>query len=744
MSSLNKDERFLKCLENIEGNLSSGKELVNCDLLFEFQSNVKNFADNISEIKNTERVLKIGIVGEVKAGKSSFLNSLIFSGESVLPKAPTPMTAALTKLGYSEKPSVKIVFYTDYDWDRIKDLSSEYDNLMNKYLNDENRKYEASTLYSEYMSPRPTVKSIEEKYKNQIPTQYTVCKELTKMVDEKGIILNNYLGKTLEIKNLSSDTDYMKELENYVGTNGEFTPIVKHTEILINNPLLKEIEVIDTPGLNDPILSRSETTKKFLINCDVVFLLSYVGQFLTSEDIQFLAQTLPGEGIRKAILIGSKFDSGVLDYKKRDVTFIEAVFGSKKNFDLQARNNVQSCAKSQNCSAAIRAIEKSLPPKYISSLMYSAGSKVQKNKALSEEEEHIITQLKKRFKGFKDSPDFLIDFSNIDNIRKDVFSELKNEKDKIISERIATITNSQNGKFIAILEDININAKNNLADLSKYDFAQLQEKVEKLTEKLDSIRSEVKNLFEYSGVSAQKILSDIATDIQKEVDNFTNIPIIVTTETHRVIEHTGFLGLKREACNVHETINSANISEAISNLRKYANRTKEYANEEFTKLFDVDNLKRNVKKTIIGAFDLTNKNFNENDILIPLEITLKKLTIPKIEINYEDYSEIISRRFSSSGVVEGNQISELKLAQEQALGKMAKYITDEILNTGVSIESILNEQAGVFVDSIENQLNGNVKILRTLLADKENSIIEYKTFISNIAEYKGQIREFKE
>ena len=742
MSLLSEDERFLKCLENIESKLTNGKELIAYDLLDQFQSNVKNFAENIGEIKNTERVLKIGIVGEVKAGKSSFLNSLIFEGESLLPKAPTPMTAALTKLEYNDSPSAKIVFYTDDDWKRIISLSRKYDNLMNNYLEEENRKYRSDKTYSEYISPKPTLESIERKYKNQIPNQYAACKELTRMADENEIIPNDYLGKTLEIKGLTSDEDYMKELENYVGTGGKFTPIVKHTEILINNELLKDIQVIDTPGLNDPIISRSDTTKMFLFKCDVVFLLSYVGQFLTSEDIQFLSQTLPNEGIREAVLIGSKFDSGVLDYKKRDATIKEALLGSRKNFDSQAFENVNKCIDSQNCSAAIEKIKNSLPPKYISSLMYSAAQKIQKNEFLSEEEEHIIGQFKKRFKGFDDSPGFLIEFSNIDNIRKEVFSKLKNEKDEIISKRIASLTNSQIGKFISILEDMNINAKNNLSDLSKYDCDQLQEKLVNLTQKLDSIRSEVKNLFELNSISAKTILNDIAVDVKKEVDQFTHIDVDVEKIDRRVTERR-FFGLKRDVYHEIEIITSANVSQAMSNLRRYATKAQESVNDEFKKLFDVDKLKKDITKTVVGAFDLGDKNFNENDILMPLAITLKKLTIPEIKIDLDNYREIISKRFSS-GVVEGNKINELLLAQEQVLGKMADDLENQISNTGALIESTLNVQAGVFVDSIQNQLAGNVKILQTRLADKENSIREYESFISNIAASKEQICGFKE
>ena len=76
-------------------------------------------ADEIKKQYNNKieptRQLHIGIVGRVKAGKSSMLNSLFFGGKNVLPKAATPMTAALTKIYYSEKPTLRIHFFDEND-----------------------------------------------------------------------------------------------------------------------------------------------------------------------------------------------------------------------------------------------------------------------------------------------------------------------------------------------------------------------------------------------------------------------------------------------------------------------------------------------------------------------------------------------------------------------------------------------------------------------------------------------------
>ncbi|GAA9259573.1 hypothetical protein TH0138_08640 [Helicobacter pylori] len=64
----------------------------------------------LKELQDTNRDLKVGIIGCVKAGKSSLLNALIFEGVEVLPKAATPMTASLTILKYAQNLSAEVEF----------------------------------------------------------------------------------------------------------------------------------------------------------------------------------------------------------------------------------------------------------------------------------------------------------------------------------------------------------------------------------------------------------------------------------------------------------------------------------------------------------------------------------------------------------------------------------------------------------------------------------------------------------
>ena len=59
--------------------------------------------------------LTIGVIGQMKCGKSTFLNSFVF-GDNVLPAATTPMTAALSIITYGEKQKIVAEFYNQDEW----------------------------------------------------------------------------------------------------------------------------------------------------------------------------------------------------------------------------------------------------------------------------------------------------------------------------------------------------------------------------------------------------------------------------------------------------------------------------------------------------------------------------------------------------------------------------------------------------------------------------------------------------
>ncbi len=84
----------------------------------------------LKEMQDTNRDLKVGIIGRVKAGKSSLLNALIFEGKEVLPKAATPMTASLTILKYAQNLSAEVEFYSPKD---ILELKNEHERYVREF-----------------------------------------------------------------------------------------------------------------------------------------------------------------------------------------------------------------------------------------------------------------------------------------------------------------------------------------------------------------------------------------------------------------------------------------------------------------------------------------------------------------------------------------------------------------------------------------------------------------------------------
>ncbi|GAA6966661.1 hypothetical protein HpCHC41_13560 [Helicobacter pylori] len=96
----------------------------------------------IKGMQAENRDLKVGIIGRVKAGKSSLLNALIFEGKEVLPKAATPMTASLTILKYAQNLSAEAQFYDEQDMEELKRDHERYEREFQRIVDEEVKKLE--------------------------------------------------------------------------------------------------------------------------------------------------------------------------------------------------------------------------------------------------------------------------------------------------------------------------------------------------------------------------------------------------------------------------------------------------------------------------------------------------------------------------------------------------------------------------------------------------------------------------
>lgn len=739
-------------LEKISQMLEMGKELISEDPILEFQKSSKDTVEKLEGIMQEGRQLRLGIVGEVKAGKSSFLNALLFDGKDILPKAPTPMTAALTRISYGETPRAKIVFYDENDWNAIDKMAKKYDDtikrLYEEYVSSLEKANKGSKLHRPEQGSQAShpvdLETFEKGNQDKLPMECKACKELVKLAKENHLDdVKQFLEEKERIIEGDSHDEYgyLRELNDYVGSEGKYTAVVKYTEIQMCNKMLEGIEVIDTPGLNDPVLSRHRTTQQFLIECDAVFLLGYCGQFLGADDMGLITSSLPNEGINKAVLIGSKLDSAILQYpSKGKPSFKRAYFGTIKNCEDQAKANLSNCSVSQHNEKLLKQMKASLPPKCISSLAYSAALKMKKGEELEAAEKKMLENFCRRFPDFSNDSKTLFGLSNISDVKEEVFEETKKQKEQIIQDRIKNLVDSQVVKFQGALEDIFIQVRNNQSDLKKYGYEQLEAKLEQLKENLDSIRIVVKNLFEKSAIESRRIIEDLAIDVGMEMGNHLDIEVTTSTRTEHHESTSGILFWKKtyhweEVIHTH----SAEVSDVDENMRKYCLNCLQMVNSSFRNLLKIAALKDSVKAAVMGAFEQSDKEFDENKILIPLENALTRITLPSIDLSLEPYEAMLDENLGgivSSGAVKNDEIPLLKRAQDKVLKRMSEDIMEKIREQGIAIDNNLQKQAAIFVDTIVEQLEGNQKKLEQMLQDKQASLEKLDLFLREISNAK--------
>lgn len=295
----------------------------------------------LKELQDTNRDLKVGIIGRVKAGKSSLLNALIFEGVEVLPKAATPMTASLTILKYAKTLSAEVEFYSPKDIAELKNEHERYVREFNRIVDEEVKKQKekqslanrfkegfkeglknisnkSSGNKSDKEAPKERILSDEEINKMAERIAKRELEKDTKLVSshdqyekmkKSGLINTEKLDPRIQANSLE---ELNQKLLQFVGADGKYMPYTKAVQISLNNPNLKDLEVIDTPGVNDPIASREERTKALLKDCDVVFIVSPSNQFLTDSDMDLFDRVSNKEGLQEIYFVASQADSAVL------------------------------------------------------------------------------------------------------------------------------------------------------------------------------------------------------------------------------------------------------------------------------------------------------------------------------------------------------------------------------------------------------------------------------------------------
>ena len=198
--------------------------------------------DVIPERLENQR-FSIGITGVMNAGKSTMLNALL--GKEVLGTSVVPETANLTLIKYAKNPYAVVNFWNAKEWSKIEEGAKSLKSL--EAFVKESRAHFGDT-FTTLITPKGESASIS--------------------VDELALYTS--------AKHSDKKCNLVKSVELY--TDLKFVQ--------------DGVQIVDTPGLDDPVVQREEITLEYLSECDLMIHLMNAAQAATQKDVDFIIDAL--------------------------------------------------------------------------------------------------------------------------------------------------------------------------------------------------------------------------------------------------------------------------------------------------------------------------------------------------------------------------------------------------------------------------------------------------------------------
>lgn len=595
----------------------------------------------VNKINND--VLTIGVIGQMKCGKSTFLNSFVFE-DDVLPAATTPMTAALSVITYGETKKVVAEFYTQEEWDEQKIQAS---------------------------------RSLEDVAGNTLEeSKVKAAKELVEKSEKLGSSLNSLLGKTQE--------DKFENLIEYVGADGKYISITKSVTIYYPKEYLKGVEIVDTPGFNDPIVSREERTKKFLSKADVVLLMLYAGRPFDATDRDILFKNVRQCGIGKVLIGINKYDIPYENGETEDEIKTYVV--------EQIKSACRECGDD-----TLSDILKETSPIPLSAEMALLSklsmSKINANEAYS-------FAYKRNCSTFEiSSQQQMAEKSMLDNLTQAIQHVIENEKEEILFRKPINAIKAAANKKKEALEKSLMETNALISNLSKPD-DEIEEQKEKLSKANRRLTKKINALGDDIDSDFQTLVRRGRNDLEDAVDSTCN-------SMRKIVDDWGTF---QSVNTIQPKLNGA--------MQKLTNRTLKRI---------IDNLSQEAKSKLLSN---TNEFFADaEDILLRFvpDVDSKEITADiKKSINLEIEDESIFKKGEGEWMdVTGSFFGDIL----KIFTFGASELLSNVLSHSGKKQDVLN-----FINSISNNFDPKL-YLNSIFGRKDEVIARVKEkFITDIVE----------
>ncbi len=656
----------------------------------------------LEKFRTEDRKLTLAVVGRVKAGKSSFLNELIFQGKDILPHAFRPKTATLTKIEYDAQPHMTITYYRPVEWEQLEKLA----------------KQESST--------RKDVKT---------------AKELVNDVKNSGLDVKPYLAKGQEIIDMPDEAQMESVLDTYVGANGQLTPIVKNVTLCINRPELEGLSIVDTPGTNDPIVSRTQATKDFLAECDVVFYLTEASQLLDGQDIDLLQTQLPGQGVGDIRLIASKFDEVVLDASAAYNSLEEAILAEKEKIQRRVEGDFTRYAEEYTQSGRPelgKLMNSCTHPFFLSSLMHRMAQKTREQ--YTPLEENTFENLD--YANGDMSPELVAKLGDMTAIEKE-FQDIAAHKDEKLAASLQQTLPTFQRNLQTVLENLLKKARQHRLTLESHDQKDILVQKQAMADQILKLKGHVGDQFSQVMCDMESAKVALVGALHNLAANRDIVVERTGTETHqgtRTISDSHLLKpwtwfSSHEETYTYDThYKYIDTSDALESLRRYAHQIQQTTDSRMADSIDLKGLKGHLLQAIVNNMDTSSTDFNPDQLRLIVQDTLNQIELPVFQVSLDKYINDITDRFSGE-VRDTNDREQLKQVVSQVASDLIGALSQQIAAEVKSFKEKLGQLQEQFVDILLKDVNAEFEGLEKQADEKEKSIEGLKAYEALLTKY---------
>ena len=531
----------------------------------------------LAAIADEDRLLKVGIVGRVNSGKSSLLNALLFEGQSILPKAATPMTAALAILSHGDAEQAEVEFFTRGDLEDIAARAEEYERQLERHTDLlERERSKSRSLKNPRGSMAPEERDrVRRRAARQMRDDHPVLAashEQHEKIKSSGISIGR-LGES-ELLNLSGDLSVLQgQLEDYVGADGQYMPFTKSVNIRLPQENLQDIEIVDTPGINDPVQSREARTRDLLNQCDVVLVVSPAGQFMNKVDQDLMDRITSKQGVRELFVVAVQVDTQLFGSEKakydgqldRVLNSITGELGrhlEKVVADLKERNpevgNTYDQLLEEGQSRVIHS----------SALCESLKQRFGEKDGWDEAMAHVWNRLQSAYPDYFSATNeslssiSLAKLSNISAIQS-IVEEVRARKQDILKERIDAYEHDKSRSLKDLKAGLLEFAENRQAEIEGTDIQKLKEQRRELETSLKGAAADIEDAKDDSVDLIGKSMRD---ELEKRIKEEELKGKISEEEGDRTEHYKDGVIFKKTRTRVHQTIRTNAIVNHLSDF----------------------------------------------------------------------------------------------------------------------------------------------------------------------------------